>query len=254
LRIARSEERTGIFLDFYAIITKILSQVNCTVWPGPEGVAGAWKAGILMEQEGGQKLGPWPLHSTATIEDQGVHMKPVRGFTLPAFCCVTLATLVVLGGCAKPHEESTHAHEESVHEEEHGHEGGHAHTAPHQGTLISLGDHFAHVELLIDPKEGSATVYVLDGEAEKPVRITQKEILIQISGIGPNVDPQTQGELLLHAVTNPLTGETEGDTSQFEGTSDLLKMGDHFKGVIQEIAVKGQEIKAVEFAHPGGNE
>lgn len=206
-------------------------------------------------QEGSQGLDPKTFPETATSgESEGFRVILVRRSGAIACCGMALATLVALGGCSKPHEESTHTHDESGHAGEHEHEVGHAHTAPHEGTLISLGDHFAHIELLVDPKEGKATAYLLDGEAEKPVRTAQREIVIEICDIGPDVHPQTKGEMLLHAVSNPLTGETEGDSSQFEGTSDLLKMGDHFKGTIRGITVRGQEINVVEFAHPGGNE
>ena len=47
----------------------------------------------------------------------------------------------------------------------------HEHTAPHGGTLVALGEEFGHLELLLNKETGELTAYVLDGEAEKPVRL-----------------------------------------------------------------------------------
>src|SRR5258708_19176066 len=49
----------------------------------------------------------------------------------------------------------------------------HEHHAPHGGTLVEVGEDFAHVELLPDLQQGNLTVYILDGEAENPIRIHQ---------------------------------------------------------------------------------
>src|SRR6266699_3894920 len=58
----------------------------------------------------------------------------------------------------------------------------HEHHAPHKGTLVEFGEEFAHLELVLS-KDGKLTGYVLDGEAEKAVRVKQKEIEIKISTI-----------------------------------------------------------------------
>src|SRR5881628_3178191 len=84
----------------------------------------------------------------------------------------------------------------------------HEHHAPHGGALQVLGEEAAHVELSLDTKTGKLTAWVLDGEAERPVRIAQPSLHLTLTDIG-TVD--------LAAVANPLTGETAGDTSQFEG-------------------------------------
>src|SRR5205085_2013512 len=55
---------------------------------------------------------------------------------------------------------------------------GHEHTAPHHGQLVELGEEFAHVELVLDRKAGRLTAYVLDGEAEQPVRVTQPTLTL----------------------------------------------------------------------------
>jgi hypothetical protein len=116
---------------------------------------------------------------------------------------------------------------------------GHHHTAPHGGTLIRLGDEFAHIELVLD--SGKLTAYVLDGHAENAVRIEQKSLRISIDGV--DVD--------LAGVENPLTGEKVGDTSEFTGQ---IKNVPRFTGRIPSVTIKGQTFKDVSFTFPEGNE
>jgi len=125
----------------------------------------------------------------------------------------------------------------------------HAHNAPHGGCLVAIGEHFAHVEFVLDAATGKLTAYVLDGEADKSVRIKQKEIKLKIEGLG---DKKFEVELV--ALENALTGETAGDSSQFEVVSEKLKGAKHFDGKIDKIEIKGQKTKDVEFDFPHGNE
>ena len=147
-------------------------------------------------------------------------------------------------GCEKKgahrgeHEET---HESGVH---------HEHTAPHGGTLVVLGDEFTHVELVLEKATGKLTAYVLDDEAEKPVRLSQGAIELKINRLNSD---QTLA-LQLKAVANVLTGETEGDTSQFEGQSDALAGATEFNAEIALIEVKGQTFVDVDFEFPDGNE
>lgn len=128
------------------------------------------------------------------------------------------------------------------------HESGHEHTAPHGGTLVVLGDEFAHLELVLDPDEGTLRGYVLDGEAESPVRLEQEEIEMKIDVV------RGSAALKLNAVSNVLTGETAGDSSEFSAQSDKLKGVERFGAVITAITVKGSEFQEVEFRFPEGNE
>jgi len=125
----------------------------------------------------------------------------------------------------------------------------HAHKAPHGGCLVAVGDHFAHVEFVLDTATGKLTAYVLDGEAEKAVRVKQKEIKLKIEGLG-----EKNFDLELKAVANVLSGETVGDTSQFEGTHEKLKGAKHFDSEIEKLEIKGQKTKDIEFCFPHGNE
>lgn len=138
------------------------------------------------------------------------------------------------GNQSEPH--GTHAH--------------HHHTAPHGGALVVLGEEFAHIEFVLEESTGKLTGYVLDSEAEKPVRLTQKSIELKINGLKMGQAITLQ----LNAVANVLTGETEGDTSQYEGQSDVLKGVTEFRAQITSIAVKGQHFADVDFDFPEGNE
>ncbi len=127
--------------------------------------------------------------------------------------------------------------------DEHSHE----HQAPHGGTLIAFGEEFAHLEIVLDEKIGKITVYVLDGEAEKSVQISQAEIEIEI-------EKPKKFKVILKAFENALTGEKIGATSEFSTTSDDLKGLLNFDGKVKFIKVKGTEFKSEKFNFPKGNE
>lgn len=112
---------------------------------------------------------------------------------------------------------------------------GHSHEAPHGGTLVELGDHFANLEFVLDASTGTITAYVLDGHADQAIRIEQKEIVLR----------GKTGEVTLQAVGSPLTGEKPGDTSQFEGRSEALQGAKEFDGTIVRVVVKGRELAGV---------
>ena len=155
-----------------------------------------------------------------------------------------LAIIFVQLGCEKKRAhrgEGEGAHETHAH---------HEHTAPHGGTLVVLGDEFAHVEFVLEKSTGKLTGYVLDGEAEKPIRLSQETIELKINRLNAG---QTL-PLQLTAVENILTGETRGDTSQFAAQSDELLSATEFHAEIVSVAVKGQTFTDVDFKFPEGNE
>ena len=129
------------------------------------------------------------------------------------------------------------------------HDNGHEHTAPHGGTLVVLGDELAHLELVLDAETGKLTAYVLDGEAENPIRLEQEEIEMKIGDGGKDYST-----LKLKAVPNVLTGETAGDSSEFSVQSDRFKGIERFGAVITSITIKGKKFGEVEFGFPEGNE
>lgn len=119
----------------------------------------------------------------------------------------------------------------------------HQHEAPHGGTLVELGEHFANLELVLDAVSGKLTAYVLDGHADQAIRLEQREIVLKLK----------DSTLSLQAVGSPLTGERPGDTSQFEGQSDSLKGQKEFDAKVVRIVVKGQDFQDVSFNFPKGN-
>lgn len=126
----------------------------------------------------------------------------------------------------------------------------HHHEPPHGGTLIRLGDHVGHLELVYDAEQGVLTAYALDGHAEHPVRLTPESLTLDIDedAAGPAL------QLVLQAVPNPLTGEAVGDTSEFRGDARALANRPHFKGRTPALHFRGVDCAAAEFAFPEGNE
>lgn len=123
---------------------------------------------------------------------------------------------------------------------------GHHHTAPHGGALLELGEHFSFLELVVDPATGRVTLYVLDGEAEKAVRVAHPNLtltLIEPAGI--------TAPLTLEARASTLTGETVGDSSEFAGVLEALKGAAAVKARLATIVVKGQTFDGLELAWPG---
>ena len=117
--------------------------------------------------------------------------------------------------------------------------GGHSHQAPHGGTLVEVGQHAYNIELVRDPAAGKLTAYVLDGHAENFVRITAPTIdLVAFTG-------GEKRPLTLRAVANSATGETVGDTSQFEAQADWLKNTAEFPGEIPAIEIRGTRFQNI---------
>jgi hypothetical protein len=117
--------------------------------------------------------------------------------------------------------------------------GGHSHQAPHGGTLVEVGQHAYNVELVRDATAGKLTAYVLDGHAENFIRIAAPSFeLIAITG-------GERKPLTMRAVANPATGETVGNTSQFEAQADWLKSVAEFPGLITSIDIRGTKFDNV---------
>jgi hypothetical protein len=133
--------------------------------------------------------------------------------------------------------------------DDHKHDHKHEHKAPHDGTLVVFGDEFAHIELVLDAKEGKLTAYVLDGHAEKGVRVDQKDVTLEIT----SADGKTK-KVALTAVANKLTGEKEGDTSVFSATDEIFKDAKTFKVKLEKLKVKGKTFLDIKFSFPEGNE
>ena len=124
-----------------------------------------------------------------------------------------------------------------------GHAGAHAHTAPHGGILVELGEHAYNLELLRDPATGKLTVWVLDGHAENFVRIASPTIELVAMPAGQFTP------VSLKAMANTVTGETVGNTSQFEAQADWLKTAGEFAGIVT-VEIKGSKFEKISFVLP----
>lgn len=126
---------------------------------------------------------------------------------------------------------------------------GHHHEAPHGGALVEIGDHFAFIELLHDASAGTLTLYVLDGSAEKAVRVAHPSLTVRLERPSGPAQP-----IELKARARAITGETVGDTSEFVGTSELLKGLKSGRGTLAEIVIKGQTLKDLAIRWPSDNQ
>ncbi|MBM3749560.1 MAG: hypothetical protein FJW21_00055 [Acidimicrobiia bacterium] len=125
---------------------------------------------------------------------------------------------------------------------------GHHHEAPHGGTLVEVGDHFAFLEFVHDADAGTLTLYVLDGSAEKAVRVTHTSVTFMLNRQGAPAVP-----IELKARARAITGETVGDTSEFVGSADVLKAVKGGSGRVVHLTIKGQTIKDLAVTWPVGD-
>ena len=126
-----------------------------------------------------------------------------------------LLLLALLAACGRKEPAPTHS-------------GGHSHVAPHGGTLIELGAH----------------AWVLDGHAENFVRLPVPA-LEAVATVGGAPRP-----LSLKAVANAATGETIGNTSQFEVQADWLKGPEAFTVVVPSLEIRGSSFKDIKATFP----
>lgn len=160
--------------------------------------------------------------------------------------CLTIATVVslALASCAKStddhagHDHAGHSHAAAKHE----------HKAPHGGTPVVLGAEAYHLELVRDPAAGRLTAYVLDGEMENFIRVKAQSFTVTVGG------GAAKRSLTFRAIANSATGETVGDTSQFEAEADWLKTEGVFDATLGALEIRGTKFENVAFNFPKGND
>lgn len=119
--------------------------------------------------------------------------------------------------------------------------------------MVSIGDHFAHLELVIDAEHGLASIYVLDGEAHRGVRVKAPQLTIRVQ---PREGGKAAGaafDVNLAAIGSRLTGESVGDTSQFTGAAEQLRGLKEFTATLAVIELKGQTVRDVAFSSSSGS-
>jgi len=143
-----------------------------------------------------------------------------------------LAVALLLAACSRHKDDAGHRHD-------HAHV--HAHTAPHGGTLVEVGAHQFNVELSLDATTGTLTAWLLDAHAENFVRSAAPglEAVVQVAG--------ESRPLTLLPVANPATGETVGDTSQFEATAAWLRDQTGLRGNFRQLDFRGAVFSNVAF-------
>ena len=124
----------------------------------------------------------------------------------------------------------------------------HEHHPPHGGTPVVLGEEAYHLEFVRDGAAGRLDFYVLDGEMENFIRIAARSVEVTATVDGEKCP------LVFRPVANPETGETVGDTSQFEAEADWLKSKAAFDAVLAGIDVRGSKFAGVAFNFPKGND
>jgi hypothetical protein len=146
---------------------------------------------------------------------------------------LTLVLTFAIGGCSKSHEHqataAAHAHE---------------HKAPHGGTAVVLGNEAYHLEFVHTPATGTLTAYVLDAHMENFIRLNLPSF-----DVVANVSGETR-PLTFRAVANSATGETVGDTSQFEVQADWLKSTTNFTATLKSLTIRGTGFTDVSFSIP----
>jgi hypothetical protein len=131
----------------------------------------------------------------------------------------------------------------------HDHSHGHSHAPPHGGALVSLGGCFAHIEFVVDANEGRLTAYILDGNAERGVRLAQPDILATVTVLDPKPASDTTATISLKLVaqSSALSGEKPGDSSEFSAATDALKGARRLCGRLGPLSIKGEKFDGVEF-------
>lgn len=168
-------------------------------------------------------------------------MKTKPAPRLFAASCLLLLLCTVVSACKPRHD---HAHRPG---DTHEH-AGHVHTAPHGGTIVELGEEMFHLELVHDAVAGTLTAYVLDGHLENFIRITQGSFALSVT-----LNGRTE-EAVFQAIANPATGETVGDTSQFEARAPWLKTeGLRFEGRVRALTIRGRTFNDASVRFPEGH-
>ncbi len=160
-------------------------------------------------------------------------------FLRPVTLLTLAAAILAAFGCAKSTDDHAgHNHAAAKHE----------HKAPHGGTPVVLGAEVYHLELVRDPAAGRLTAYVLDGEMENFIRVKAPSFTVAVGG------GAAKRTLTFRAIANSATGETVGDTSQFEAEADWLKSEGSFDATLAALEIRGTKFENVAFNFPKGND
>ena len=157
----------------------------------------------------------------------------------------TIVLVLTWTACGpSPDTDTQHIHNETGHSHE-----GHHHDPPHGGTVIRLGDELYHLEWVRDEAAGVMRCFILDGHMENFVRINQPAIEVEIQTPEDGLTSWT-----FVAAENRATGESVGNTSEFQAPLDELSDQNKFEGTIKEVHIQGNLFEKIPFQFPEGNE
>lgn len=112
--------------------------------------------------------------------------------------------------------------------------------APHGGRVTDAGDDY-RIEFVRDSAAGTLTAYILDDDLEEFIRIQDRSLELDL---GPT------RKLTLNAAASSATGETVGNTSQFDGQADWLKTTGALHGVLKAITIRGSTFRDLPVSLP----
>lgn len=178
-----------------------------------------------------------------------------------AFGILITAAALAFAGCGESSDPASQASKaaptrDAARHDQHEHDHSHHHNPPHGGALMEVGEEFAHLELVLDRNASKLTLYVLDGEAEKPVRLGASSLTMSTSAVMfdqlPNDTDSDLRTIEFKAAANPLTGETAGNTSEFVSEHVSYKYLSELAGSISNVEIKGQKFPSIKIAFPKG--
>jgi hypothetical protein len=100
---------------------------------------------------------------------------------------------------------------------------GHPEVGPHKGPLVEWGEEEYHLEVVVDAKEKTVTVYVLDGEVKKAKPIDAKQIVLTLKQKPP---------VTVKLEAMPEKTDPTGKSSRYVGKHDAFGKGGKLEGSV----------------------
>jgi hypothetical protein len=148
----------------------------------------------------------------------------------------SLLAVAWLSGCGD-HDHASHAPSG----------GGHKHESAHGGVAVELGEHQFHLDFVVDSAAGTMKAWIMDGHAENFVRVPLPSFEVVV------VTGTSTQNLALAAQANTASGETVGDSSQFQGEAGWLKGLTQFNATVPRIEIRGSTFTDVRFGYPAAH-
>ena len=140
-------------------------------------------------------------------------MRTIINSPLVAIFATILSTSLLLGCKTETKSAAGDQAKKDAHDD-HDHDHDHALHGPHGGELIAFDGHKYHTEIVINPKEGKVTLYMLDGSAEQSLSVANQEPVLELPIDGESKE--------FTFVSVPQADDDEGVTSRFELVDETL--------------------------------